>query len=1073
LSSYSYYDDGRVKDSTDPEGAVTPLGHVRSLTYPTTFDNITGNNITTSFTEKDGGQWSYTYDITTGRLKEKIAPDDGVTSQLLRTTSYTYYADGRKKSATIPGTEGIRYTTFYTYDTNGNLASETSPANLAAYTPAIDPEDIADPSVLASNNPPIKTAFLYTYDLTNTNTTLKNRIKSISDVRSAVTLITTYGYSTNVYGNLSSTTIKEGYLPAGVTNPDSLTVVATTVTQQNPDGRITKNTDANNKDTTYSYYPDTYSPSYMAKQLQSITYPDNTVVSYTGYDTNGNNTEMKVRDTDGTVRKTIVMAYDVRNRLITSTTQVSGQTDIVTSYGYDNNDNQNYVKDAEQHETRLEYNYNRQVTKITDADTEETKFIYGGTGCSSCGGGVDKLTEVYDAKFAKKTPLEDQPHTAYQYDQLGRLQYETDPLGNKLHYTYHENGQLKQKYDATALPEKLLITYSYHPHGMLAKKHYSDGTPDTTYGYDDNDRLQTAANGNISYTYAYYDSGAYTGRLKSITDNTNNRTSTYDQYDGLGQKKQVTVKNGTEQRTFAYDYDSANRPWTITSDAGAFTYLYDKLGRRQTITGSNPGSGIVSTYGHDTLDRLTGLTHTAGAATIAYVNYTDFDKVGNRKDRITPSSTTTYRYDPLYRLEYAYTPGSTTYYQDQFGQVTQVVIPTIREDYLYDEAGNRTIGPGAKDTAYLPNDANQMQHGRMFSYTYDNAGNQKTRSLSAMPIGMNKSWEQNWDLDNRLVKVEITANTLKRRLSPPNYINTATVTDNRTVTFKYDPFDRRIEKTVTITSDGTVTNGGGTWSYLYEGDNIAVEYYTPTGGTVEKTWYTHGAGTDEHLAMERGGQYYYFLQDGLGSITTITDAGKNVVQSYEYDSFGMAKPSTGFRNVYQFAGREYDRETGLYFNRARYYDPMEGRFIQKDPIGFAGGDVNLYNYVGANPVNRRDPKGLCVEDACIVEGAIAAAAACARNPACTSAVAATTAAIGAAISNAFSDWRKIPDVSNWPGIGDLFFPPEPPNADRCKQVEEECYAECSASEVGCKGSKYDQGTGFRKCVRECKAKHGC
>jgi len=353
--------------------------------------------------------------------------------------------------------------------------------------------------------------------------------------------------------------------------------------------------------------------------------------------------------------------------------------------------------------------------------------------------------------------------------------------------------------------------------------------------------------------------------------------------------------------------------------------------------------------------------------TIAYVNYTDFDKVGNRKDRITPGSTTTYRYDPLYRLEYAYTPGSTTYYQDQFGQVTQVVIPSIREDYQYDEAGNRKSGPGAKDTAYLPNAANQMQQGRMFSYTYDNAGNQKTRSLGAMPIGMNKSWVQNWDLDNRLSGVVITANTLKRRLSPPNYINTATVTDNRTVTFKYDPFDRRIEKTVTITSDGTVTNSGGTWSYLYEGDNIAVEYYTPAGGSVEKTWYTHGAGTDEHLAMERGGQYYYFLQDGLGSITTIADAGKNVVQSYDYDSFGMPKPSTNFRNSFTWTGREWDKEIGLYYYRARYYDPMDGRFISKDPIGFEGG-INVYAYVQNNPTNYTDPTGkiALIDDAAIL-----------------------------------------------------------------------------------------------------------
>ena len=60
---------------------------------------------------------------------------------------------------------------------------------------------------------------------------------------------------------------------------------------------------------------------------------------------------------------------------------------------------------------------------------------------------------------------------------------------------------------------------------------------------------------------------------------------------------------------------------------------------------------------------------------------------------------------------------------------------------------------------------------------------------------------------------------------------------------------------------------------------------------------------------------------------------------------------------YTYTGREWDKETGLYYYRARYYDPMEGRFISKDPIGFKGG-INLYGYVDNNPINRTDPEGL-------------------------------------------------------------------------------------------------------------------
>jgi RHS repeat-associated protein len=93
-------------------------------------------------------------------------------------------------------------------------------------------------------------------------------------------------------------------------------------------------------------------------------------------------------------------------------------------------------------------------------------------------------------------------------------------------------------------------------------------------------------------------------------------------------------------------------------------------------------------------------------------------------------------------------------------------------------------------------------------------------------------------------------------------------------------------------------------------------------------------------------------------ITSITDQNKNIVQSYDYDSFGMVKANTSFRNAYAYTGREWDKEAGLYYYNARYYDPIDGRFISKDPISFAGGDVNLYGYVQNNPVNYTDPTGL-------------------------------------------------------------------------------------------------------------------
>jgi RHS repeat-associated protein len=110
--------------------------------------------------------------------------------------------------------------------------------------------------------------------------------------------------------------------------------------------------------------------------------------------------------------------------------------------------------------------------------------------------------------------------------------------------------------------------------------------------------------------------------------------------------------------------------------------------------------------------------------------------------------------------------------------------------------------------------------------------------------------------------------------------------------------------------------------------------------------------------MTRGGNTYFYTMDGLGSVRNLTNSTQDIVEQYDYDSFGnlTAPPTTG--NPYTYTSREYDPETGLLFYRARYYDPATGRFLTADPIGFDSGDVNFYAYVLNNPDNSIDPFGL-------------------------------------------------------------------------------------------------------------------
>jgi RHS repeat-associated protein len=111
--------------------------------------------------------------------------------------------------------------------------------------------------------------------------------------------------------------------------------------------------------------------------------------------------------------------------------------------------------------------------------------------------------------------------------------------------------------------------------------------------------------------------------------------------------------------------------------------------------------------------------------------------------------------------------------------------------------------------------------------------------------------------------------------------------------------------------------------------------------------------------MEKSGQSFYYHADGLSSITELTNQSGTVVQRYTYSSFGKVESQldANFLQPYTYTSRESDTESQLYYYRMRTYDALIGRFLQEDPIGVSG-SVNVYNYLGGNPVGEIDPLGL-------------------------------------------------------------------------------------------------------------------
>jgi RHS repeat-associated protein len=172
----------------------------------------------------------------------------------------------------------------------------------------------------------------------------------------------------------------------------------------------------------------------------------------------------------------------------------------------------------------------------------------------------------------------------------------------------------------------------------------------------------------------------------------------------------------------------------------------------------------------------------------------------------------------------------------------------------------------------------------------------------------------------------------------------------RELTYVYDAQGRRSEKKY---DRATVLK------YIYDGDQCIAEY--DAGGNLRRK-YVYGPGVDEPVCMIEStttyaGTYYYHF-DASGNVVALTDDDGDTAQVYEYSVYGqVGATDPDHTNRFLFTGREFDKETGLYYYRARYYKPEIGRFLQVDPVGYKAG-MNLYHYCRNRPLLLTDPLGL-------------------------------------------------------------------------------------------------------------------
>ena len=662
-----------------------------------------------------------------------------------------------------------------------------------------------------------------------------------------------------------------------------------------------------------------------------------------------------------------------------------------TTFGHDELGRRTSVTDPLSRTTAITYDSTGNVTRITAPDSTHTDFAYDG------GGRRQSLTDAsgrvtrygYDPYGRLKTVQDPAGDTTrYDYDALSRLAAITDARGNATGFTYNNLGRVTQltypggasesySYDAagrlTAKTDRrgVLTTYEYDAADRLTRLSFSDGTPAKNFTYDAADRLLSAQNGadTLSWTYDV------AGQLLSEASSRNGTTVAYG-YDAAGRRLSVALDAAP---VGSYGYDAASRLVTLTSGSRVFTFSYDVANQR---TMMNAPNGIVTSYAYDPLGRLTSLQAVlGGSTTIAGFTYT-YNATGNRTTKASPDFTEAYSYDPLDRLTAVERSGTLSgrshFRYDSVGnrtttQINNMVTSAVHNglnQLLSSSGGGPLRVRGVLDepgTARVNGQPAQMLSGDTFEATIasapgsnsftveatDGSGNVRTQTYEAdvpaqessyaydsngyltTKVEGTDSWAYEWNAQNQLTRV--TKNSIEQ------------------ARFSYDPAGRRVEKVA----------GGVTTSYTYDGEDILREV---RGASTLK--YVHGPGIDEPLAREDGsGVLTYFHTDGLGSVVKRTDQAGAVVHEYRYDAWGNIE--TGATEPgYAFTGREWDPETGLYYYRARYYDPKIGRFISEDPLPIEARpfeELNNYAYVANNPVNFIDPAGL---QACIILGRI-------------------------------------------------------------------------------------------------------